>query len=447
LKRSGLTLILTILIASTIYWGLDLGPQLRFGLAVLAGIATLWITETFHITITALLIPILAVVSGTFNVMDALRSFADPIIFLFLGGFGLAAALRKQGLDARLATQVIGIARGRMDLACLLLFAVTALLSMWVSNTATTAMMLPLGLGLLADHPYKKNQRIYWFLLLGIAYSANIGGVGTLVGSPPNAIAATATGLSFTDWLFFGLPTALAMFPIVVVVLYLAIRPKFPDKREIVSNQITPPPMQANQWLTLVVFLLTVSLWLFSKPLAEMLRIEKGFDSVVAIAALILLSALQLVEWKDINATVDWGVLLLFGGGLTLSALLKATGTSIFLAESLIKLMHGAPLLLFLLAVTGFVVMLTEIASNTASSALLVPIFVSVAEAMGLPPSTMAAVIAISASCAFMLPVATPPNALVFGTGQIPHSQMMCVGLVLNICMSLFIAAGAWLLL
>ncbi|SHJ26937.1 solute carrier family 13 (sodium-dependent dicarboxylate transporter), member 2/3/5 [Malonomonas rubra DSM 5091] len=426
MKRRGLSLLLTILISGAIYWGSGLEPQLGFGLAVLAGIATLWITETFHITITALLIPILAITGGVFDVAGALRSFADPIIFLFLGGFALAATLHKQELDSRLASQVIGIARGRMDLACLLLFAVTALLSMWVSNTATTAMMLPLGLGLLTDHPYKENQRLYWFLLLGIAYSANIGGVGTLVGSPPNAIAAAATGLSFTDWLFFGLPTAVAMFPIVVVVLYLTLRPKFPDRCEITTNQVKP--MRPNQWITLLVFILTVSLWLFSKPLAEILGIEKGFDSVVAIAALVLLSALRLVEWKDINATVDWGVLLLFGGGLTLSALLQATGSSIYLAESLVKLMHGAPLLVFFSAVAGFVVMLTEIASNTASSALLVPIFVSVAEAMGLPPSTMAAVIAISASCAFMLPVATPPNALVFGTGKIPHSRMMSVG-------------------
>ncbi len=444
MKSRVLTLLLALGIAGVIYWGLDLDQQLRLGMAVLAGIATLWITETFHVTVTALLIPILAVVSGTFNVTEALENFADPIIFLFLGGFALAAALHRQGLDARLAARVIGIAKGRLDLACLLLFAVTTVLSMWVSNTATTAMMLPLGLGLLADHPYSENQRTYWFVLLGIAYSANIGGIGTLVGSPPNAIAAAATGLGFTDWLVFGLPTAAAMFPVVVTVLWWTLRPGFPDQR-VATEQVAP--MQAGQWLTLVVFLLTVSLWLFSKLLAQGLGIEKGFDSVVAIAALILLTALRLVDWKDINDAVDWGVLLLFGGGLTLSALLKTTGTSIFLAKSLIGLMHGAPLFLFLLAVTGFVVMLTEIASNTASSALLVPIFVSVAEAMGLPTAAMAVVIAIAASCAFMLPVATPPNAIVFGTGFVPQSRMMRVGLMLNICMSLFIAAGAWLFL
>lgn len=444
MKRRGFTLLLALGIAGAIYWGLDLDQQLRVGLAVLAGIATLWITETFHITVTALLVPILAVVSGTFNVTDALKHFAHPIIFLFLGGFALAAALRKQGLDARLAAQVIGIARGRLDLACLLLFAVTAVVSMWVSNTATTAMMLPLGLGLLAGHPYSENQRTYWFLLLGIAYSANIGGVGTLVGSPPNAIAAAVTGLGFTDWLVFGLPTAAAMFPVVVAVLWCTVRPDFPDQ-SVATEQVAP--MQAVQWLTLAVFLLTVSLWLFSKLLAQGLGIEKGFDSVVAITALILVTALRLADWKDIDDAVDWGVLLLFGGGLTLSALLKATGTSIFLAESLTGLMHGAPLFLFFLAVTSFVVMLTEIASNTASSALLVPIFVSVAEAMGLSPAAMAAVIAIAASCSFMLPVATPPNAIVFGTGCVPQTRMMRVGLVLNVCMSLFIAAGAWLFL
>lgn len=431
-------------VASTIYWGLDLDEQLRIGLAVLAGIAILWITETFHVSVTALLVPILAVVSGTLNVTDALKNFAHPIIFLFLGGFALAAALRKQRLDVRLAAQVIGIARGRLSLACILLFVVTSSLSMWVSNTATTAMMLPLGMGLLANHPYGEHQRTHWFLLLGIAYSANVGGIGTLVGSPPNAIAAAVTGLEFTDWLLFGLPTAFVMLPVVIAVLWWAVRPDFPDQR-VVTEQLIP--MHGIQWLTLAVFLLTVSLWLFSKPLAQNLGIEKGFDSVVAIMALILVTALRLVDWKDIDNTVDWGVLLLFGGGLTLSSLLKETGTSIFLGESLTGLMYSAPLFLFLLVVTGFVVMLTEVASNTASTALLVPIFVPIAEAMDLPSATMAAVIAIAASCAFMLPVATPPNAIVFGTGNVPQSQMVRVGLLLNICMILLIAAGAWLFL
>ena len=439
-----ITLLLALTIGSFIYWGLELETQLRTGLAILSMVTILWVTETFHITVTALLIPLLAVISGTFTVAESLANFAHPIIFLFLGGFALAAALKSQGLDSRIALLVMRISRGHMNLGVILLFAVTAFTSMWISNTATTAMMLPLALGLLTALPYEKNRRTYWFVLLGIAYSANIGGIGTLVGSPPNAIAAAAMGIGFAQWLQFGLPTVLVMFPLVVGVLWWGLRPNLGGLTE---NRASIEPMQREQWLTLLIFMITVLCWLLSRPLSELFDIEKGFDSMVAIGALIALSAVKVVRWKDIQQSADWGVLLLFGGGLTLSALLKTTGTSLYLAESVTALLGGAPLILFLLAITAFVVMLTEVASNTASSALLVPIFVSIAGAMGLSPTIMAAMIAISASCAFMLPVATPPNAIVFGSGYIPQRQMMRVGIVLNLVMSLLIGSVVWLVI
>jgi len=445
-NRRLITLLLALTVGSLIYWGLALELELRTGLAILSMVTILWVTETFHITVTALLIPLLAVISGIFTVAESLVNFAHPIIFLFLGGFALAAALKRQGLDRRIALLVMRIARGQMNLGVILLFAVTAFTSMWISNTATTAMMLPLALGLLSALPYEKNRRTYWFVLLGIAYSANIGGIGTLVGSPPNAIAAAAMGIGFAQWLQFGLPTVLVMFPLVVGLLWWVLRPNLSELSE---NHLSSAiePMRREQWLTLLIFMVTVLGWLLSRPLSELFGIEKGFDSMVAIGAIIALSAVKVVRWKDIQQSADWGVLLLFGGGLTLSALLKTTGTSLYLAELVTALLEGAPLILFLLAITAFVVMLTEVASNTASSALLVPIFVSIAEAMGLSPTIMAAMIAISASCAFMLPVATPPNAIVFGSGYIPQRQMMRVGIVLNLVMSLLIASVVWLVI
>ena len=444
MNRRLLTLLLALTVGSIIYWGLTLDPQLKVGLAILATITILWVTETFHITVTALLIPLLTVISGTFTVAESLVNFAHPIIFLFLGGFALAAALKSQGLDIRIALFVMRISRGHMKLGVILLFATTAFTSMWISNTATTAMMLPMALGLIATLPYEQNRRTYWFVLLGIAYSANIGGIGTLVGSPPNAIAAAAVGIDFAEWLKFGLPTVLLMFPLVVGVLWWVLRPNLSVLTE---SHASIEPMQREQWLTLLIFMITVLCWLMSRSLSELLDIKKGFDSMVAIGAIIALTAVKLVRWKDIEQSADWGVLLLFGGGLTLSALLKTTGTSLYLAESITALLEAAPLILFLLAVTTFVVMLTEVASNTASSALLVPIFVSIAGAMGLSPTIMAVLIAIAASCAFMLPVATPPNAIVFGSGYIPQRQMMRVGIVLNLIMSLLITSVVWLII
>ncbi|MCW8827038.1 MAG: DASS family sodium-coupled anion symporter [Gammaproteobacteria bacterium] len=437
-NRRLLTLLLAITVGSLLYWGLALELPLRIGLSILATITILWVTETFHITITALLIPLLTVLSGTFTVVESLVNFAHPIIFLFLGGFALAAALKSQRLDRRIALLVMHLSRGRMELGVVLLFATTAFISMWISNTATTAMMLPLALGLLGNTPYRENRHTYWFVLLGIAYSANIGGIGTLVGSPPNAIAAAAVGINFAEWLMFGLPTVLVMFPLVVGVLWWLLRP---DLGSLSENRAAVEPMQRAQWLTLLIFMMTVLLWLLSRPLSGLFNIDKGFDSMVAIGAIVMLTAVKVVRWKEIEQSADWGVLLLFGGGLTLSALLSTTGTSSFLAESITTLLDDAPLFLFLLAIAAFVVMLTEVASNTASSALLVPIFVSIAGAMGLSPTIMAVMIAISASCAFMLPVATPPNAIVFGSGYIPQRQMMRVGMVLNLLLSLLIAS------
>ncbi len=442
MDRRWITLGAALAMALGLYWGIDLALPLRTGLSILAFIALLWVTETFHITITALLIPVLTVASGVFTSADALKHFAHPIIFLFLGGFALAAALHRQQLDVRLATLVMRTARGRLSAAALLLFATTAFVSMWISNTATTAMMLPLALGLLACLPYETHRRTYWYLLLGVAYSANIGGIGTLVGSPPNAIAAASAGISFAKWISFGLPIVLALLPLMWLLLWLVFRPDL--SQSLASTTATTAALTRPQRLTLGVFLLTVLLWLLSRPLSLWLGITADFDSLVAIMAIVLIAALRLVEWKDIEQSANWGVLLLFGGGLTLSALLKETGTSVFLAQGAAGLLQDAPLLLLLFAIIFFMVMLTEVASNTASSALMIPIFASIAEAMGISSAIMTVVIAIAASCAFMLPVATPPNAIVFGSGFIPQVQMMRMGMVLNLLLACLISLVTW---
>ncbi len=190
------------------------------GLSLLVFIAVLWLTEAIHVSMTAILVPIMAVALGVFETPTALSNFANPIIFLFLGGFALAAALQAQGLDQAIANKVLTIAQGKMSVAVMMLFGVTAGLSMWISNTATTAMMLPLVLGILHKVNNQKDHSTYVFVLLGIAYCASIGGIATIVGSPPNAIAAAEAGLSFADWMKLGLPVTLVLLPVAVLVLY-----------------------------------------------------------------------------------------------------------------------------------------------------------------------------------------------------------------------------------
>ncbi len=418
--------------------------QTAKGLAMLFFIGALWISETLPFTVTALLVPLTATLLDIFNIQQALTNFAHPIIFLFLGGFALASALHKHGIDRALANHVLRLAKGRLIYASLILFLLTAFISMWISNTATTAMMLPLALGMLSRFQIKDNPGLYLFILLGIAYSANIGGIGTLVGSPPNAIAAAEIGLGFADWIKIGMPIVIILLPCMIALLFVLLAPQIDQHFDLEEQNFNLTPERSA---VLVVFLLTIALWLFSKPLSTALGIEKGFDSMVAILAIFLLGVFKLVGWKDIEKTTDWGVLLLFGGGITLSAILKSTGASSFLAEQISLFLSDTPFFLFLALICTFVVFLTEMASNTASTALMVPIFISIAAELGFPGDTLAIAIAVSASCAFMLPVATPPNAIVFGTGYIPQKSMMRTGFFLNLLCIALISVSMHLLL
>ncbi|EGQ7865548.1 DASS family sodium-coupled anion symporter [Vibrio parahaemolyticus] len=440
--RNSMILNANILLFIILYNTLPFEPQVVTGISILVFVAILWLTEAIHVSITALLIPMLAVFLGVFNTQAALNNFSNSIIFLFLGGFALAAALHKQKLDQALADKVLLIARGRMSVAVFMLFGVSAGLSMWISNTATAAMMLPLVLGVMTKLDAKKNHNTFLFVLLGIAYSASIGGIATLVGSPPNAIAAAEVGLNFTEWMKLGLPISLILMPIAILVLYTMTKPDLSHKFELDHK---PVEWTNGKMVTLAIFLLTVTLWIFSKPINTMLGGFAKFDTLVAIGAILLLGASRAVEWKDIEKTTDWGVLILFGGGICLSNVLKATGTSVFLAHSLTGFLEQAGVLLTIFSVVAFVVFLTEFASNTASAALLVPVFATIAEALGLSPVILSALIAVAASCAFMLPVATPPNAIVFGTGHIKQKEMMRIGFVLNIACIGALTLFAWL--
>ncbi|NOI27128.1 SLC13 family permease [Vibrio coralliilyticus] len=444
LNRNSLIVLANVALFATLYFTLPFEPQVVLGLSMLTFIAILWLTEALHVTVTAILVPVMAVLFGVFDTQTALNNFANSIIFLFLGGFALAAAMHRQGLDKVIADKVLLIAKGKMSVAVFMLFGVTAALSMWISNTATTAMMLPLVLGVLSKVNSESGHKTYVFVLLGIAYSASIGGIATIVGSPPNAIAAAEVGLSFTDWMSFGLPTAIILLPIAVAVLFMVLKPDLKGQFEL-NNE--PVNWDKGKIVTLGIFAVTVCLWIFSKPINALIGGYAKFDTVVALGAIVAVNFARVVHWKDIEKTADWGVLLLFGGGICLSNVLKATGTSVFLANGLSELISHLGIFFIVAVIAVFVVFLTEFASNTASAALLIPVFASVAEAFGLSPVVLSVLIAVAASCAFMLPVATPPNAIVFGSGHVQQSEMMRVGLILNIaCIVVltFIAMTFW---
>ncbi|MCV0437890.1 MAG: SLC13 family permease [Hydrogenophaga sp.] len=425
-------------VATLVYGNAPQPEALRTGLALFVLIGGLWMTQALHLSVTALLVPLLATLTGLMDLRVALASFAHPILFLFLGGFALAAALRQQGLDRALAVAVLRLAAGRRAAAVAMLFGLTALLSMWISNTATAAMMLPLAMGLMREGDGVRERS---FVLLGVAYSASIGGIGTLVGSPPNAIAAAQAGLGFAEWMRIGVPLVVVLLPLMVGVLFLLLRPRLGGREPAPAGPMPAEPWTRLQRITLLVFGLTAAGWIGAVPLGRALGVSADVDSVVAVVAIVALVASGAINWPQIEQRTQWGVLLLFGGGLALSEVMGSSGASRFLAGALTDTLQGAPTVLLLLGVVAFVVFLTELVSNTASAALLVPIFLGVAATLGLPPSLFAAAIAVSASCAFMLPVATPPNALVYATEQVTQATMMRCGLVLNlVCIAVITA-------
>lgn len=449
LSRNGLIFILDVVLFFILLNVLPFDPKANKGLALLAFVAILWLTEALHVTITALLVPLIAIALGLVSTKSALATFADPTIFLFFGGFALATALNIQKLDRLIANRIMALAKGNLLVAVMYLFGVTAFLSMWISNTATAAMMLPLAMGILSKMDREREHNTYVFVLLGIAYSASIGGMGTLVGSPPNAIVASQLHISFSQWLYYGLPIMLLLMPMMIGVLYICFKPKLNIR---FSQEFEKIELNSNRIITLAIFCITALCWIFSSQINPLLSglfgLEKNiasFDTVVALVAAAVICISGVASWTQVQSNTEWGVLFLFGGGLTLSAVLKDSGASQIMADGIVFLIQGQHYYLIGLLVATFIIFLTEFTSNTASAALLVPIFISIAQALGMPEIGLALIIGLGASCAFMLPVATPPNAIVFGTGDIKQKEMVKAGIWLNILCVFVIGTFAYI--
>jgi sodium-dependent dicarboxylate transporter 2/3/5 len=442
--RTNLIILTSGLVSLGVYFFVPADENTLKGLAILTFVAILWFTEALPLAVTALMVPILAVGAGVMDVKSALSHFANPVIFLFLGGFALAAALHKHRIDEYIAGYIMNAAGTKPLYAILGLFAATSLISIWISNTATAAIMLPVALGLITKLK-TESAAANAFILLGVAYAANIAGLGTLIGTPPNAITAANLGMDFRDWFFVGMPLVFILIPAMVAVLYFVLRPKFPTVEVSQIADIKGLVKSRAGYKVGIVFGIVVFLWLFSRPISSWIGIEKEFDSLVAIMGIILLVYLGTIEWKEIERFTDWGVLLLFGGGLVLSALLSETGASKFLAD-IVKdhlSVHGTFVLI--LGSVMLTILLTEFASNTASAAIMVPIFLALGQETGqFSPEALALAVGIASSMGFMLPVGTPPNALIYGTGLVEQKTMIKAGFVLNIVSGIVITVMAY---
>ena len=416
---------------------LPFSAQENRGLALLIFIGILWLTEAFNITVTSLMVPVVAIGLGLINTQKALAPFSTPIIYMFFGGFVVAAVLQIQNLDKIIANYIIRLAKGNLKLSITYLFTATTFLSMWINNTAVAAMMLPLTMGMLKGINAEKNHRLYAFVLLGMAFSASIGGIGTLVGSAPNAILASQIPVTFTEWLGYGFPVMVLLVPSMIFSLWVILRPDFSVE---FNPSLEKVSFNRKNIITLLIFIGMAIMLLFSSLLnpwiSSLLELPKkieNFDTVIALCVVIFICISGVASWKEIQERVEWGVLVLFGGGLTLSIVMKDSGASKIMADSIVQFVQTKPLWVLCFVITAFIIFLTEFTSNTASAALIMPIVISVAQSMNLPPIALAVIIACGASCAFMLPIATPPNAIVFATGNVKQLDMAKVGLILNL--------------
>lgn len=406
-----------------------------------------WISEVVPIPVTSLLPMIFIPLLGIDKLDAATSPYAHPLIFLFFGGFFLSIAMEKTNLHQRIALKALSLVGTSPGAQIAALMGVTAFLSMWMSNTATAVMMLPIGLSIIAMANASTQDQFGKAVLLSIAYSASIGGIATLIGTPPNALLAAYLSksygiqISFADWMILGVPLALTM--LIFCWLWLTnIHFRMPNTEA--SLSATPAQLNAlglmsrSQKLVLLVFVLAAFSWISQQWLVKWTGLPIS-DTVIALCAAALLfllpgekgSGTALLEWKD-SQNLPWGVLLLFGGGLSMADQIQKTGVAELLAQQL-QLLDGVPPILLLVAVTSLIIFLTEVTSNTATAAAFLPLLGPVAVSMELSPLYLVVPAALAASFAFMLPVATPPNAIVFASGMLQIKDMVRAGLVLNL--------------
>ncbi|MBD8014818.1 MULTISPECIES: SLC13 family permease [Planococcus] len=439
-----------------------LPPEAKAILASTIWIATWWITEAIPIPATSLLPIILFPMTGGLDVSSTTSAYGNDTIFLFMGGFMIALTMEKWNLHKRIALTIISIIGTNTERIVLGFMVATGFLSMWISNTATAMMMVPIGLAIiyqvsdaLKDDPSidtsKENFGFGKALMLGIAYSASLGGIATLIGTPPNTLLAGAVNeiygieITFAQWMLFGVP--LAWIFILVAWVYL-VKFAYPQKlkhlpggSEVIRQQKTDLGAASyEEKAVFAVFIAVALAWISRSFILDAFAPDlEVTDAMVGLIAAMILFIVpsknrkgdHLLDWAT-AVKLPWGILLLFGGGLAIAAGFTNSGLSEWIGSQLIGL-QGVNVLIIVLVVAALVLFLTEITSNTATASMMFPIMASLAVALSIHPYALMVTAAVAASCAFMLPVATPPNAVVFGSGYLRIADMAKAGLALNI--------------
>lgn len=437
------------LVSPPLFSGMNRPSWLVLGLAF--WMAAWWISEAAPIPATSLLPIVIVPLSGLDGIAQACAPYAHELIFLFLGGFLLSIAMEHWNLHQRIALLTMMAVGGKPSRQIGGIMLVTAFLSMWMSNTATAVMMLPIGLSIIAGRQDSNEQADDFAraLMLSIAYAASIGGIATLIGTPPNALLAAylqntyGITVSFSKWLLFGLPLASVMLLLCWIwltrILYRVNRGSLHSSRLLIQEQLRLlGKTRKGEKMVLLVFSLAASAWILRDPLARLSGLPLS-DSLIAVFAAILLFVLpvelksgrRIIGWDDCRR-LPWGILLLFGGGLSLAVQIQKSGLADYIAAQVSSLGNLNQMLLILL-VTTVIIFLTEITSNTATAAAFLPLLGPIGLALKGSAFFLTLPAAIAASCAFMMPVATPPNAIIFASGRVSISDMVRAGLLLNL--------------
>ncbi len=453
-------LLFVIMIASPSPEGLSQEGWYTAAIALL--MAVWWTTEVIPIPATALLPLVLFPVFNISGISATATPYANPMIFLFMGGFILAIGMQEWGLHRRIALNIIYFIGSKPRSIILGFIISTAFMSMWVSNTAATMMMLPIALSVIELTKGLDNSRqdtiqynnFAVALMLAIAFAANLGGLGTVIGTPTNALLIGFVAesynveISFMEWMLIGIPLVLLGLPLIFVSLtYITFPVRFkslPGGREYIAREVKGlGSFSRGEIMVAVIFGFIAFLWM-TRPLIET-WLPGISDAGIAIfgALLMFLSPLSfktgkfLLTWKAASK-LPWGILILFGGGLTLAGAIQRTGLAEWIGGYFTGL-SGLPFVFVIFIVTGVVIIFTNLASNSATAAAFLPVMGSVAIGMGEDPLQLAIPVAVAASCAFMFPVATPPNAIVYGSGVMTIPQMVRAGLWLNLLFTLLI--------
>ncbi len=435
--------------------GLSIEGQRTAAIFLLMG--AWWATEAVPVAVTALVPLALFPLLGIVDIQNAADPYANKTIYLFFGGFLMATAIQKWDLHKRIALFVLQNA-GSNGASLIFGFMLTAaLISMWVMNTATTIMLLPIGLAVItvvkSTVKYLSDEEIEAFqlaLLLGIAYGATIGGMSTLIGTGPNGMLAAFMAdnynldISFVDWMKVGVPLSAVMLPcswlILTKVIFKVNFETSSETKELLSSMKEElGELKGPELKVLIIFFITALAWMFRTVLDNFSFLNGLSDAGIAMVSALFLFLVPngnkdkkgpLLEWKDAQENVPWGLLVLFGGGLSLANAVQATGLAIWMG-SLIP--QGVSLALIVILVVALIIFLTELTSNMATTATFLPVVAAIALQSNFDPLLVTAAVALAASCAFMLPVATPPNAIVFGSGLIRVPQMAKAGFLINI--------------